>query len=352
MDWKRFAQNLGILLAGSIVLYVLNGILEQSINKYYLQIINKAGIFIILAVSLNLINGFTGQFSLGHAGFMAVGGYSAATLTEYFGVPLVPSLLFAGLVAALGGLLVGLPTLRLRGDYLAIATLGFGEIIRVVLLNIPEQRILGRDVDLGAARGFSGINDMANFFWIYLFALITIMVIVNIVNSSQGRAFKSIREDELAAEVMGVNTTYYKVAAFVIGSFFAGVAGGLYAHEFLILHPARFNFMLSVEIVVMVVLGGMGSTSGVILAAIFLTILPEWLRDVSKSLGEQIGRPELDLRMVIYSLLLIILMLVRPQGLMGTREFSFGPARGRFKPQSDQSQAIASAKMGDKQGME
>ncbi|MBI2252297.1 MAG: branched-chain amino acid ABC transporter permease, partial [Armatimonadetes bacterium] len=310
----------------------------ERLNAYYIQILIFAGINIILAVSLNLINGYTGQFSLGHAGFMAIGGYLSASLTVLLKWPdffyfwpssqsplIFPlSLIIGGIGSALTGILVGLPALRLKGDYLAIATLGFGEIIRVILLNINAT---------GGARGLPGIPSYTNFFWVYFWVIITIFVIINLINSSHGRAIISIREDEIASELMGINITYYKVLAFVLGAFFAGIAGGLFGHYLTILNPNKFTFILSIEVVVMVVLGGMGSTSGVILSAIILTILPEALRKLS-SIPDLIGGgapilknilsvfSEPAMRMVIYALILIILMITRPQGLMGNKEFS------------------------------
>lgn len=325
--WQPFGGTLLTLLVGWLVLAALDPLLPRLLNAYQRDNVELAGLNIILAVSLNLINGYTGQFSIGHAGFMSVGAYTAATGTLFLGWGLLPALLAGGATAALCGALVGLPTLRLKGDYLAIATLGFGEIIRIVLLN--TQQIGNTGIDLRGAQGLSGIapiNTLSShsaFFWIYFVALVTIVVILNLVHSSPGRAFKAVREDELAAEVMGINTTYYKVAAFTIGAFFAGLAGGLYAHKYLILTPQTFNFIYSIMIVVMVVLGGMGSTTGCVLAAILLTFLPEWLRDVSHAIGAQVGRPDLDLRLTIYSALLIVLMLVRPQGLMGASELSW-----------------------------
>ncbi|HEX8154924.1 MAG TPA: branched-chain amino acid ABC transporter permease, partial [Thermoanaerobaculia bacterium] len=280
---------------------------------------------ITLAVSLNLINGFTGQFSIGHAGFMAVGAYTAAYLTITFFGPrvdamgagsshwlmqnafLLVAVLAGGLMAALAGYVVGLPSLRLRGDYLAIVTLGFGEIIRVVILNVEA---------IGAARGLTGIPTWSNFFWVFFFTGLTILISIRLVNSSVGRAFLAVREDEIAAASMGVDTTKYKVKAFVIGSFLAGVAGGLFAHYSpAYLNPTMFTFIRSFEVVAMVVLGGLGSITGSILAAIILTILPEALRLVKDYFPG--GR---DPRMVIYSVMLIVLMLTRPQGLFGRRE--------------------------------
>ena len=294
--------------------------------RYYHRILVMMGINITMAVSLNIINGHAGQFSLGHAGFMAVGAYFAAFLTVYHFGPYVDSLregssqqwlmqnalllaavLLGGLVAAAAGYVVGLPSLRLRGDYLAIVTLGFGEIIRVLILNIEK---------VGAARGLSGIPAWSNFFWVFFFAGVTILISMRLINSSVGRAFLAVREDQIAAEAMGVDATKYKVKAFIIGSCLAGVAGGLFAHYTpAYLNPTMFTFIRSFEVVAMVVLGGLGSISGSIVAAIILTFLPEGLRGVKDFMPG--GR---DPRMVIYSLMLIILMLTRPQGLLGRRE--------------------------------
>jgi branched-chain amino acid transport system permease protein len=294
-------------LLGAIVLCFLISLFENQINSYWLFISYDIGINIILAVSLNLINGYTGQFSLGHAGFMAVGAYTAAVITNQFGelnsfasgAIFLTALLAGGLAAAVVGLLVGIPTLRLRGDYLAIVTLGFGEIIRVILQNMNA---------VGAARGLSVMHGWTNFFWTFGFAALTVYVVTALVHSTYGRGFIAVRDDEIAAEAMGINTTKYKVTAFVVGAFFAGIAGGLYAHSKQFLTPSGFGFMQSIAFVVMVILGGMGNTVGVILAAILLTLLPEVLRPVA------------EYRMVIYSLLLIVLMLTRPQGLFTFRK--------------------------------
>jgi branched-chain amino acid transport system permease protein len=283
-----------------------------QLNPYFSIVVINIGINIILAVSLNLVNGYAGQFSLGHAGFMAIGAYVSAAITSFGGARwfqwlggtntfsvttlFVGALLIGGLAAALAGLVVGVPSLRLRGDYLAIATLGFGEIIRVIIQNTDA---------MGGSRGFSVSGIYTTIFWTYSVAAITVYVVVNLVNSAYGRGFLTVRDDEIAAEAIGVNTTKYKVIAFVLASFFAGIAGGLYAHFIGYLTPEGFSFMKSIEIIVMVILGGMGNTTGVIFAAVLLTILPEVLRPVQ------------EYRMVIYSLLLIILMLTRPQGLFG-----------------------------------
>lgn len=327
MKSKKIKRILGLVLVLAFLL-VVNYYLPSRINPYILQIVILCGINIMLAVSLNLINGFTGQFSIGHAGFMAIGGYSSAAFTYYLGSGLIKSissvvmfgwlaksmifvfaLLLGGTLAAVAGLVVGIPSLRLRGDYLAIATLGFGEIIRVIILNIDA---------VGAARGFADIPGYTNLFWVLFFMLLTIVVVRNLMDSSHGRAFLSVREDEVAAEAMGINTTYYKVNAFVIGAFFAGIAGGLFGHYLMYLHTNSFTFMKSIEVVIMVVLGGMGSITGSILAAIILTILPEFLRIVK------------EYRMVIYSFTLIVLMLTRPQGIFGVEEFSLQRIRNMF----------------------
>jgi branched-chain amino acid transport system permease protein len=288
-------------------LWPLGSLLEQVVNPYHLQIVVYIGINVILAVSLNLINGVTGQFSLGHAGFLAIGAYvsAAVTLLAWPGgagpLAFVSALLAGGAAAALAGLVVGIPTLRLRGDYLAIATLGFGEIIRVVILNTDA---------VGGARGLGGIPVLATFASVYAGAVLCVVSIWRMVYSQRGTAFFAIREDEIAAAAMGIDTTRYKILAFTVGAFWAGVAGALLAHFIGYIHTNSFTFLRSVEIVVMVVLGGLGSITGAIISATVLTILPEVLRFGA------------EYRMVIYSLLLIGLMLLRPSGLMGNSEIT------------------------------
>jgi branched-chain amino acid transport system permease protein len=276
------------------------------LDPYFLDVAMGAGISVVLAVSLNLINGFTGQFSLGHAGFMAVGAYASALLTTVvaprFGWSAAAlqwgffpvALLAGGLLAALAGLAVGAPSLRLRGDYLAIVTLGFGEIIKVLLQNLEVA---------GGARGLVGVPAYTNLFWAFGAAAVTTYVVWGLVNSTYGRGFLAVADDEVAAAAMGLNPTRYKILAFVVGAFFAGVAGGLYAHLKGYLNPTGFDFTRSIEIVVMVILGGMGRHVGVILAAVLLTVVQEPLRKLG------------DFRMILYAALLIGLMLTRPQGL-------------------------------------
>jgi branched-chain amino acid transport system permease protein len=398
------------------------GLFGFGLPPYYARIMMLAGINVILAVSLNLINGFTGQFSIGHAGFMAIGAYSSAYLTVYHGraweawvaikvgkvlayvlSPLMAvgislalahvlifllAILVGALAAALAGLIVGIPSLRLRGDYLAIVTLGFAEIIRIVILNI--------DV-VGGATGFA-VPGYTNFIWVGGFAVITIVVVYNIVNSDTGRALVSIREDELAAEAMGVNTTLYKVLAFVISSTFAGIAGILFGHYTQFLSTNDFTFIRSFEVIIMIVLGGMGSITGAILGAVVITMLPEILRtypyeiiigialiplvgiilraverrnaklrdllshpslfalvyvvllglslmlirslmmatNTDAILSEYIGDPT-KWRLVIYSALLILIMLTRPQGVFGQREFGLSwLKRAQKRPAGDE----------------
>ncbi|MFT4175609.1 MAG: branched-chain amino acid ABC transporter permease [Luteolibacter sp.] len=295
-----------------IALAILASYFTPHFNRYYLGIVIDVGIAIILATSLNLINGHTGQFSLGHAGFMAVGGYFAAWLSleaggmagEFWFFPL--ALMAGGLLAAFVGLLVGVPSLRLRGDYLAIVTLGFGEIIRVIAQNTQA---------VGAASGLKGIPKLTTLGWTFGCAAITIYAITALVNSTYGRGFIAVHDDEIAAESNGVNTTRTKVTAFVTGAFFAGIAGGLWAHHKQFLSPTGFDWLKSIEIVVMVILGGMGRTVGVIAAAIILTLMPEFLRDFS------------EYRMILYALLIVLLMLLRPEGL-----FSLIPIKRRRNP--------------------
>lgn len=300
--------RLSLLIA--VVVAVGISLCSRFFNYYWLGVSLDVGINVILAVSLNLINGHTGQFSLGHAGFMAVGGYLAAKLTLVLS-PVAPAmqplvlfaaLLLGGLSAALAGLVVGVPSLRLRGDYLAIVTLGFGEIIRVLFSN---------SAPFGAATGLTGIPHFTNFAWTWGIAALTVYVITTMVNSTYGRGFIAVHDDEVAAGAMGINPVRYKVTAFVVGAFFAGVAGGLYAHHKYVLGPDIARFDKSLEIVVMVILGGMGRTSGVILAAIILTVLPALLRKWLPGFN--------NLQPIVNALLIILLMLTRPQGL-----FTFG----------------------------
>ena len=291
---------------------------SDRIDPYYLDVLTGVGINIILAVSLNLVNGYTGQFSLGHAGFMSVGAHTAAGVSLFVGPKLFgedggtalqqgllffSALLAGGLAAAVAGLAVGIPSLRLKGDYLALVTLGFGEIIRVIFQNVEF---------LGGALGLNGIPAYTTIFWVLAVAALTVFTVTCLVNSTYGRGFLATKDDEIAAEAVGLNTTRYKIVAFVVGAFFAGAAGGLYGHFKMTITPTGFDFTKSIEIVVMVILGGMGNTVGVIFAAILLTLLPEVLRPIA------------EYRMILYSFLLIVLMISRPQGLFN---FKYGRAK-------------------------
>jgi branched-chain amino acid transport system permease protein len=312
---KQVLRAIGLLL----LIVFLGWLTSEFMSEYHQQILANCGINVILAVSLNLVNGFTGQFSMGHAGFMAVGAYVAASLTTLivplFGFAAVPgvmtesilflcALILSGMAAGLVGFIVGVPSLRLKGDYLAIVTLGFGEIIRTSILNIEA---------IGGARGFIGIPHWTNLYWIIGIAAVTTVAIARLITSVAGKQFMAVRDDETAATAMGLSTTRIKVRAFVLASFFAGIAGALFAHYQSYLNPSTFTFNYSFQIIAMVVLGGMGSLTGSVVAAILLTVLLEGLRSLQDV-------TTLDLRMVIYALVLIVLMLTRPQGLLGRRE--------------------------------
>ena len=315
MKQKKWIPNV-IILVLVLALYILLSVLISAniINPYYSGILTMVCINVILAVSLNLATGFLGQLVLGHAGFMSVGAYSAALFTMYSGLPTVVSfplaLLVGGIVAAAFGVIIGVPALRLKGDYLAILTLGFGEIIRVLILAMPFT---------GGAAGLSGIPLLTTFTYVFIIAIITVAVIFAFIHSRHGRADIAIREDEIAAEAAGIHTTYYKLLAFVLAAFFAGIAGGLYAHHIGVLDPSKFDFNYSVEILIMVVLGGMGSITGSIVAAIVLTLLPELLRGFS------------EYRMLIYSVILICVMLFKPSGLLGQHELSLTKILNKFR---------------------
>ena len=330
--------SFGPYLVGIALAAVLYFTLPAAIGAYYARIVIDVGIAMILAVSLNIVSGMTGQFSIGHAGFMALGGYAAGMITYYgsllwwgtaarhggfLGVGdwlFVVACVVGGLVAAAAGYLVGLPSLRLRGDYLAIVTLGFGEILRVVLQQtnkVMDDAATMRASTLpdwfpppvGGAVGFDGIPKYTNLFWVGVFLTITVVAAYRIKQSSAGRAMLAVREDEIAAQAMGVDIAKTKVQAFVLAALFAGMAGGLFAHEpGLIISPKDAGFQRSFEYLIMTVLGGRGSISGVMLAAAILTALPEFLRDFEQY------------RLIVYALLLIIMMLLRPQGLFGIHE--------------------------------
>jgi branched-chain amino acid transport system permease protein len=336
------------LAAGIVLAFLLQIVVAPMVGSFAAKMVLDVGIAIVLAVSLNIVNGFAGQFSIGHAGFMMVGGYTAAIITYYGSIKLwgsaevhggflgsgdalfLAACVAGGCVAAVAGLVVGLPSLRLRGDYLAIVTLGFGEITRVLVqrtqdvlypADVPGKSLWSLSDNLGGALGFSGVPSYvsptpwkeetghAGIFFVYLIAAIVLISAYRLKLSSKGRALLAVRENEIAAEAMGVNTSRTKVSGFVMAAFFAGVGGALFAHEFgNTLTPRELGFQKSIDIVIMVVLGGMGSISGATLAAIGLTLMPEIFRSFA------------EYRMIIYALALILVMILRPQGLFGIKE--------------------------------
>ena len=308
----KILQNgdLKMFLFALVIYTVIMGLTSAGVLSAFWQLnLIFAGLNIILAASLNLINGYTGQFSLGHAGFMAIGAYVGVILTTNFHLPFIAALVAGAAAAGLLGALIGLPTLRLRGDYLAIATLGLGEIVRIVIINVPY---------VGGAAGFKGIPHLTNFTWVFFLMLMTLFIIKNFVNSRHGRACLAIRENEIAAEAMGINTTRYKVLAFTIGAAFAGLAGALFGHNMYILSPASFTFMQSFNILIMVVMGGLGSMTGSIAGALVVTFLSAALASFPNA------------RMIIYALALILLMFYRPQGLFGYVEVTSMRPLNRF----------------------
>ena len=335
-----------ILATAAIVLFII--VADKSFDPFVLRVFNLSAIYIVLALSLNLLNGFTGLFSLGHAGFMAIGAYVSALLTmtpaqkemNFFLAPIVPwlhditlpflpALLIAGIVAAIAGALIGAPALRLRDDYLAIATLGFAEIIRVVLTN--TQTITN------GALGLKGLPKYATTYWVWGVAAASVIFMVFLIRSSYGRAIKAVRDDEIAAEAMGINVFRVKLSSFTASSFMAGVGGALLGHVLTTIDPKMFTFLLTFNILLIVVLGGNGSITGSVIAAIGVTVLMELLRFLDGPMNLLVvktdGLP--GLRMVIFSIMLMAVVIYRQRGLMGNREFSWQMVSfKRFHPRS------------------
>lgn len=332
-------KNIKAILTAVLVIvsFIILLLAQNNLSSFQIRILNLAAVFAILALSLNLVLGFTGMFSLGHAGFMCIGAYTAAILTMspaskelmYFMEPIhpllaniewpvLPAIVMAGVMAAFFGFLIGFPALRLRDDYLAIATLGFAEIIRIVVTNV-----------ISITNGALGLKNIPSIksLWIYWgAAIITIMVLKRVINSSWGYAFKAIRDNEIAAEAMGINIFKHKLLSFTIGAFFAGIAGALMAFLITSVDPTMFRFLFTFQILLIVVLGGMGSLTGSTIAAVIVTIAMEWLRVVEQPMNffglVQIpGLP--GMRMVIFSLSLVLVILFYRQGIMGTREFNW-----------------------------
>jgi len=331
---KRKLLNIGLIL----IIFLLIIAANSGLDSYRIRILNLCAIYTVLGLSMNLINGFTGLFSLGHAGFIAVGAYTTALLTmsekvknqNFFMEPLMaplnhisisflPALFIAGIISAVIAFLIGAPALRLKGDYLAIATLGFAEIIRIILNNTQTLT--------NGALGLRGVPRETNLFWSFGIAIFTIIIILSIMNSSYGRALKSIREDEIAAESMGINLFKHKTLAFVTGAFFAGIGGGLLGNLLGTIDPSMFKFVLTFNILLIVVIGGMGSVTGTVISAFVVTILGEVLRflDMEKQFSFGFinfsGIP--GLRMVIFSVILMVIVLFFRNGIMGTKELSW-----------------------------
>lgn len=293
-------------------------------DAYYSTILINILIYILFAVSLNMTVGIMGQLSLGHAGFIAVGAYGGAYFTKLMMAAQLPGTLqliissvIGGLIAGLFGFFIAIPTLRLKGDYLAIITLAFGEIIKFTLQNLEF---------LGGASGMKNIpiyDSFSNVFWI---VVICVILMTMLLTSRQGRTMLSIREDEIAAENIGISTNYVKLFGFTVSAFFAGVGGSLLAHNLSILQPVKFGFVFSIDILVMVVLGGLGSITGVSIAAAILTILNEALRQYS------------EWRYFIYAMALIFIMIFRPTGLLGTREFKISSIIKKIKNRNKKSE--------------
>ena len=311
-------------------------IADKTFGAFPLRIFNLCAIYIVLALSLNLVNGFTGLFSLGHAGFMAVGAYTSALLTmspaqkemNFFlmpiipplaniQIPFVPALLIAGLAAAFIGFLVGAPALRLRDDYLAIATLGFSEIIRVVLTNL--QSITNGPL------GLKGLPRFSTTYTVWTIAFISVVFMIALVNSAFGRSCRAVRDNEIAAQAMGINVARVRTTSFVIASFMAGIGGALLGHQISTIDPRMFAFVLTYNVLLIVVLGGTGSITGSVIAAIVVTISMEALRFLDGPLNLIVVRTRgiPGLRMVVFSVLLMLVVIFRQQGLMGGREFSW-----------------------------
>ena len=302
-NFKGYAINAVLTLVVFGVLLLLREV--GVLNTFHMRLLVLVFIHIILAVSLNLSAGFLGQLILGHAAFMSVGAYASAVFSIHFGVSgvlgLILALFIGGIVAAIAGIIIGVPALRLRGDYIAIITLGFGLIVQSIVLNMNIT---------GGAQGLTGIPRLTTFGVAFFVMVFTVVVLVMLIRSRHGRAMIAIREDEIAAEASGISTVYYKIFGFTVSAFFAGIAGGLFSHNLAFLEPQIFGFVYSIELLVIVVLGGMGSFTGAIVSAVVLTLLPEILRDFQ------------DFRMLTYAVLLIAMMIFRPKGLMGTYEFS------------------------------
>lgn len=321
-----FVKRLGIFALEVAAIWVVATLFKSFLPAYPVGIMTVFCINAVLALSWNLVSGFTGQFSLGHAGFMAIGAYTSALLMMKAKWPFLPAFVAAGLLSAVVGFLVGFPSLRLVGDYLSVVTLGFMYIITAILNNT---------VDLtGGGLGLPGIPYMTKLPVAAVTLVVTVWVLSNLVHSKQGRCFVAVKEDEIAAQSVGVNTTYYKVLAFIISSFFAGLGGALTGHYMMYLRPDIFSYAKTVESVSMVILGGLGSLTGSVLGALFITVLPEIFRNLAtvlQSMGLDTASSFIRQGwMVFYAVMFLVIMLARPQGLLGRRELTWEGVKKRF----------------------
>ena len=306
---KKF-NILGLIIA--ILSLVLGNFIIDSgfISNSYKTVIFQIGIYLISSFSLNFTLGYLGEFTLGHAGFLAIGAYTSALLVKN-GIHFLIAILVSALASSILGYIIGLLSTRLRGDYLAIATLGIGEIIRICVVN--------NEALLGGAKGLKAIPKYSKFLVIYSFTILTFVVLKLILDSKHGRTIIAIRENEIAVKSLGISTKKYKVLAFVVSAFFAGISGALWAGNQGILTPNEFGFMKSVEVLVMVILGGIGSMTGSIISTSLLISFPVVFQMFIPNMNKY--------RMIIYSLVLILIMIFRPSGIMGKNEFSFTKAK-------------------------
>ncbi len=311
---NKTLKNMLIPTICALAAIFIPGILIQNfiIDAYTAQILTLAAINTIMAISVNIICGITGQLSLGQAGFMAIGAYSCIIFTQNLGIPMYLSIILAGLFTAITSFFIGFPTLKLKGDYLAIVTLGFGEIIRVLLVNFKDLTggPNGKRFEDPAAVNMTLNADVA-WYVIIISLVILIILLQNFLRSTYGRAILAVREDETAAASSGIGVFRYKMIGFVVASFVAGIGGALYAPFLAFIKPDLASFNRSIDYLIFVVLGGMGSITGSVIAAFTLTFLQEFLRFLQ------------DFRLIIYPIILILVMLFRPQGLLGMKEFSF-----------------------------
>lgn len=318
---KKIKTNYIINVVGLLVLFfALYAAFETKVfgsrTNYFMGIATTACYTIIVVTSLNLLVGVMGEFSLGHAGFMSVGAYASAVLTNAIadkGIPtfilFLLAILTGGIAAAITGVLVGIPTLKLRGDYLAIVTVAFAEIIRVAFTNFEIT---------GGGRTMSGIAKLSNFYWVFWVMVICVTIMYMFIRSRFGRTVKAIREDYIAASASGVNVTFYKVLTFTVSAFFAGIGGAIYAHYMTAMIPTCFNFMYSAEFLTEVIIGGTGSMTGSVIGAAFLSALPEMMRAFARY------------RMLGYSIVLVLVMIFKPGGIFGTWEFSLSRILGKL----------------------